>query len=137
MEDKWKAIDPVHPFKFQFYDDQLVKVNQWMDDLVAVIGFIAFLAIIIACLSLFGLAAFTAEQRTKEIGIRKVLGASVAGIVSLLSKNFVGTVALSFLLASPLAWYTMNQWLQDFDYRIDIAWWMFAVSGRERRTGSQ
>lgn len=82
-----------------------------------------------ANLGLFGLTAYTAEQRTKEIGIRKVLGASVASIVSLLSKDFLKLVFFAILIASPLAWYAMNRWLQDFAYKIDIEWWMFATAG--------
>src|SRR5690606_34317706 len=83
----------------------------------------------ISSFGLFGLITFTAAQRTKEIGIRKVLGASVAGIVGLLSKDFIRLVGLAFIIASPIAWYAMNQWLQDFAYRIDIEWWMFALAG--------
>jgi putative ABC transport system permease protein len=84
---------------------------------------------IIACLGLFGLAAFVTEQRTKEIGIRKVLGASVRGLVSLLSKDFLKLVAIAIVLAVPATWYFMQQWLQDFAYRIDLSWWIFAIAG--------
>ena len=87
------------------------------------------LAIVIACLGLFGLAAYAAEQRTKEIGIRKVLGADVSAIVAMLSKDFVKLVLLSIIIASPLAWYLMNKWLQDFAYRINIHWWVIAIAG--------
>ena len=80
-------------------------------------------------MGLFGLAAFTAEQRTKEIGIRKVLGASIGSIVTLLSKDFLKPVLIAILLASPLAYYAMHRWLQDFAYKIDIAWWVFALAG--------
>ena len=89
----------------------------------------AALAILIACLGLFGLAAFMAEQRTKEIGVRKVLGASVPSLIGLLSKDFLKLVLIAILIASPLAWYAMNQWLSDFAYKIDIEWWMFALAG--------
>ena len=82
-----------------------------------------------ACLGLFGLAMFTAEQRTREIGIRKVLGASVAGITQLLSKDFLKLVIIANLIAWPLAWWAMHHWLLDFEYRIDISWWIFAVAG--------
>ena len=87
------------------------------------------MAVFIACLGLFGLATFTAEQRTKEIGVRKVLGASVASVVALLSKDFLKLVGIAILIASPIAWYGMNRWLQDFAYKIDIEWWVFALAG--------
>ena len=87
------------------------------------------LAIIISCLGLFGLAAFTAERRTKEIGIRKVLGASVAGITTLLSKDFLQLVAISCLVAFPVAWWMMHNWLQNYKYRIEISWWIFLAAG--------
>ncbi len=83
----------------------------------------------IACLGLFGLATFTAEQRTKEIGVRKVLGASVASIVTLLSKDFLKLVLIAVGIASPLAWWAMTTWLKDFAYRIDLDWWVFAGAG--------
>ncbi|HXB06545.1 MAG TPA: FtsX-like permease family protein, partial [Puia sp.] len=86
------------------------------------------LTIFVACLGLFGLATFTAEQRTKEIGIRKVLGANTASVVTLLSRDFLRLVGLSFLIAAPIAWWAMNKWLQDFAYRITIDWWVFALT---------
>jgi putative ABC transport system permease protein len=89
----------------------------------------AALAIFTACLGLFGLASFTAEQRIKEIGIRKVLGATVSNVAMLMSRDFVKLVLVANLLAWPLAWYAMNRWLQDFAYRIDISWWVFALAG--------
>ncbi len=87
------------------------------------------IAIIISCLGLFGLATYTAQIMTKEIGIRKVLGASVAGIIALVSKDFLKLVLLAIVIASPIAWWTMNKWLQSFVYRIDISWWIFLASG--------
>lgn len=95
----------------------------------SLITYFGLLAVLISCLGLFGLATFTAEQRIKEIGVRKVLGASVGSIVSLLSKDFLKLVLIAIVITSPLAWYAMNQWLQAFAYRIDIAWWMFALAG--------
>ena len=95
----------------------------------AVFSAFALLAIFIACLGLFGLAAFMAEQRSKEIGIRKVLGASTAGIVGLLSKDFIQLVIIALLVAVPLAYYFLEQWLADFAYRIHIEWWIFALAG--------
>jgi putative ABC transport system permease protein len=87
------------------------------------------LAVLVACLGLFGLAAFAAEQRTKEIGIRKVLGASMSGLVGLLSKDFMKLVLIANIIAWPVAWYAMNKWLEEFAYRINIAWWIFALAG--------
>jgi putative ABC transport system permease protein len=87
------------------------------------------LAVFIACLGLFGLATYMAEQRTKEIGVRKVLGASVSGIVSMLSKDFLRLVFISFVIAVPVAWWAMHNWLQDFAYRITIGWWIFIAAG--------
>ena len=87
------------------------------------------LAIIVACLGLFGLVTFTAEQRRKEIGIRKVLGSSVNGIVILLAKDLVKLVLIAMLIATPIAWIAMNKWLQDFAYRINIGWWIFGIAG--------
>ena len=87
------------------------------------------MAILISCLGLFGLAAFSAEQRKKEIGVRKVLGASVSGVVALLSKDFLKLVGISILIATPVAWWAMNKWLQAFAYRVEISWWMFALAG--------
>jgi putative ABC transport system permease protein len=93
------------------------------------VGLLASLAILIACLGLFGLAAFIAEQRTKEIGIRKVLGSSAAGIIMLMSKDFLKLIAISFLIAVPVAWYAGSEWLTSFAFRTDITWWIFAVAG--------
>ena len=87
------------------------------------------LAILISALGLFGLATYAAEQRTKEIGVRKVLGASVTSIVNLLSRDFLKLVCFAILIASPIAWWSMNQWLQDFAYRINVEWWIFLLSG--------
>ena len=89
----------------------------------------AFLAIFISCLGLLGLTMFTAEQRTKEIGIRKVLGASMASLFNLLSKEILMMVVIALLIASPLAWFAMDNWLKDYAYRIDIAWWIFLIAG--------
>jgi putative ABC transport system permease protein len=128
LKQKWDAIDPKHPFNFTFLDDRLQ--NQYLTEvkLGRIIAVFAGLAIFIACLGLFGLASFTIEQRTKEIGIRKVLGASMSGIVAMLSKDFLKLVLLANLIAWPIAWYGMNQWLQDFEYRMPISWWIFALA---------
>ncbi len=122
-------FDPSHPFEYNFLDERLNDFYVADRKVGRLFGIAAGLAILIACLGLFGLASYTAAQRTKEIGIRKVLGASVAGILSLLSKDFVKLVVVANVIAWPVAWYAMNRWLQDFAYRINIGWWVFALAG--------
>ncbi|HEX9957125.1 MAG TPA: ABC transporter permease [Fibrella sp.] len=124
-----KKYNPAYPFDYQFADDSFEKQYKSETLIGKLANYFAILAIFIACLGLFGLAMFTAEQRTKEIGVRKVLGASVPSIVALLSKDFLRLVLISILIASPVAWYAMSQWLKDFVYRIEIEWWVFALAG--------
>ncbi len=129
LEQLTRQFNPTFPFSYHFLDkayEQLYTTEQQISSLINLFGM---LAIVISCLGLFALAAFTAEQRTKEIGVRKVLGASVGGIVTLLSKDFLKLVLIAIVLASPLAWWAMNRWLQDFAYKIDIEWWIFALAG--------
>src|SRR5213596_3611425 len=99
------------------------------DALARIFAAFASLAVIIGCLGLFGLAAYTAERRTKEVGIRKVLGASVTGLAGLLSKDFIKLVFISCLVAFPVAWWAMHNWLQNYQYRIEIDWWVFVIAG--------
>ena len=120
---------PGNPFEYYFADEKYNQQYQTEQQYGRLFTTAALLAILIACLGLFGLAAFTAEQRTKEIGVRKVLGASVVGIVALLSKDFLKLVLIAIVIASPIAWYAMNRWLQDFAYKITIEWWIFALAG--------
>ena len=120
LEQKWKSIDPVHPFKYQFFDEQLVNVNRWLGDIVYIIGFIAFLAIIIACLGLLGMAIYTTERRTREVAIRKVMGAADNGIVLLLSKQFLKLLLISITISAPLSYFINNLWLQTFPNRVDF-----------------
>jgi putative ABC transport system permease protein len=124
-----RKSNPAYPFEYHFVDDQFN--DRFASE--ALIGKLsrvfALLAIIISCLGLFGLAAYTAERRTREIGIRKVLGASVTSITNLLSKEFLQLVLLSALISFPLAWWAMHQWLQSYSYRISIQWWVFIVAG--------
>jgi ABC-type antimicrobial peptide transport system permease subunit len=118
-----------YPFEYKFVDDQFNQLflrELMMSKLASVF---ATLAIIISCLGLFGLAAYTAERRTKEIGIRKVLGASAAGLARLLSKDFLQLAAISNLVAFPIAWFAMSHWLQSYSYRIDVSWWVFIAAG--------
>ena len=125
----WQKDLPSVPFEYSFLDDDVQKQYETEIVLSQIINSFTLIAILISCLGLFGLAAFSAEQRNKEIGIRKVLGASVAGIVQLLSKDFLKLVVVSFIIATPIAWYGMNKWLQSFAYRIPLSWWMFALAG--------
>ena len=124
-----KKDNPAYPLEYKFVDDQFNKMfqNETLTSKVSTI--FAVLAIIISCLGLFGLATFTAERRIKEIGIRKVLGASVSGITSLLSKEFLQLVAIACLIAFPVARWIMHDWLLNYEYRIEIGWWIFFAAG--------
>ncbi|KAA0993175.1 ABC transporter permease [Dyadobacter aurulentus] len=129
LEKKWNAFKPDLPFTYSFLDDRFDETYKAEQKTAKILGLFAALTIFVACLGLFGLATFTAEQRTKEIGVRKVLGASVPGIVVLLSRDFMKLVGIAMLIAAPMAWWLMNKWLQDFAYKIDVAWWMFVAAG--------
>ncbi|SKB81433.1 FtsX-like permease family protein [Parapedobacter luteus] len=125
----WQRFFPDKVFDYSFLDEAYAA--QYRKDTVTMYLFSCFtaLAILIACLGLYGLVALMTARRTKEIGIRKVLGASVQGIVKLLSKDFVKLVLVAVVVASPIAWWAMDKWLENFAYRIDIEWWMFAAAG--------
>jgi hypothetical protein len=125
----WQDIYPGEAFSYQFYDQTIAQFYEQERKIVRIINLATAVAILISCLGLFGLAAFTAGQRTKEIGIRKVLGASVRSIVTLLSRDFLKLVCIALILATPLAWYAVQWWLQDFAYRIEPGWWMFGLAG--------
>ena len=129
IESKWKELVPSMPFSYRFLDDAFNNMYQAERRVGKIALSFAVLAIFIACLGLFGLATYIAEQRTKEIGVRKVLGASVSNIVSMLSKDFLKLVLISAIIAFPLAWWAMNKWLQDFAYRVNIGWWIFIAAG--------
>ena len=129
LEAAFQRTMPSSAFDYVFLDEHLNALYRSEQRMAKVAMVFAGLAIFIACLGLFALAAFAAERRTKEIGIRKVMGASVAGITGLLAKDFLKLVVVAIVIASPLAWWAMNQWLQDFAYRIDIQWWIFVVAG--------
>ena len=128
MRKAWKQLNNQYPFDYFFIDEQLNRFYKTDIRLMHVLSIFAALAIVIACMGLFGLSIYTAKQRTKEIGIRKVLGASVSGIAMLLSKDFLKLVIAASVLAFPLAWWAMNNWLQDFAYRIHIGAWIFAMA---------
>lgn len=129
VEKQWKTLVADEPLDYSFLEENFNATYRAEQKTARILGLFAGLTIFVACLGLFGLATFTAEQRTKEIGVRKVLGASVTSVVALLSKDFLKLVAIAIVIASPIAWYTMNAWLQDFAYKIDISWWVFALAG--------
>jgi putative ABC transport system permease protein len=126
---QWKKYDSRHPFDFAFLDSSLGEQYSSEEKLGVLFGVFCALAVFISCLGLFALAAFIAEHRTKEIGIRKTLGASVANVTTLLSKDFVMLVLAANVIAWPVAWYVMTRWLQNFAYRIEISWWVFVLAG--------
>ena len=129
IESVFKKLVPAAPFEYKFADQEYDAKFRTEERIGKLAGFFAVLAVLISCLGLFGLASFTAEQRTKEIGIRKVLGASVTALWGMLSKDFILLVAVASLIAVLLAWYSMNEWLQNYQYRTEVSWWIFALAG--------
>jgi putative ABC transport system permease protein len=129
IETIWRKDLPSEPFEYSFLDTEVQHQYQAEITFSNIINSFTLMAILISCLGLFGLSAFSAEQRKKEIGVRKVLGASVVGIVQLLSKDFIKLIGISILIATPIAWWAMNKWLQSFSYRVMLSWWMFALAG--------
>lgn len=128
MENIFKKYDPAAPFEYKFADEQYAAKFAIEQRIGKLAGFFAAFAIFISCLGLFGLASFVAEQRKKEIGIRKVLGATITGVWQLLSREFLVLVLIAILIASPIAWYIMHQWLENYDYRTQIVWWIFGAA---------
>jgi len=129
VESKWKTMSAGLPFSYRFLDDSFDDMYRNEQRIGKLAISFAILAIFVACLGLFGLATYMAEQRTKEIGIRKVLGASVGNVVNMLSKDFIILVLISSVFAFPIAWWAMHNWLEDFVYRINIGWWIFIAAG--------
>ena len=129
IQSNWKQFANSRPIEYSFLDDTFAKLYKSEANFQQIFVVLVILGILIACLGLFGLAAFTTEQRTKEIGIRKVLGASITGITAMLSKDFLKLVIISIIIATPVAWWAMHNWLQQYVYRIDISWTVFAVAG--------
>ncbi|MDP4264624.1 MAG: ABC transporter permease [Bacteroidota bacterium] len=129
IETAWKEVYPEDDFNYEFFDGSIARFYKKEQDTARLLDWSTGLAIFISCLGLLGLVIYTTTQRTKEIGVRKVLGASITQIVSLLSKDFILLVLFGFLIAAPLAWWAMNKWLEDFAYRTSLNWWIFAVSG--------
>ena len=125
----WQKNCPDVPFDYQFLDEHFEELYRSDSQISTIVGSLATLAIIISCLGLFGLASYSAERRIKEVGIRKVLGASLGNIVLMLSKNFLQYVLIAVIIAWPLAWIAIHKWLQDYAYRINISWWVFAMAG--------
>jgi putative ABC transport system permease protein len=128
LEREWKNFRAKRDFEYVFLDDTFSKLYASEARFQKLFISLVILGILIACLGLLGLATFSAQQRVKEIGVRKVLGASVPHVVALLSKDFLKLVLIALVLAVPIAWYLMNEWLKDFAYRVDIEWWIFIVA---------
>ena len=129
IEKTWAQHAQGIPFDFHFLDSVIEAQYQSEQNFRTIFSAMTGLSLVIACLGVFGLAAFTAEQRTKEIGVRKVLGASVSNVVALLSKDFVKLVLMANVIAWPIAYFAMNKWLQNFAYRVEIGIWVFALAG--------
>jgi putative ABC transport system permease protein len=129
LEKSFKTMPSRRSFTYELMSAKVDEQYTLLDNILKVTNYIAILTILIAALGMFGLISIFSKQRIKEIGIRKVLGASITGIVKLLSKDFLVMVGIAIIIASPIAWYIMNSWLQDFAYRINIDWWMFFTGG--------
>jgi ABC-type antimicrobial peptide transport system permease subunit len=125
----WQQTFPDYVYEYRFLDDKVDSFYKQESQLSQLYKIFAAIAIFLSCLGLYGLASFMAVQRIKEVGIRKVLGATAGNIVYLFSKEFILLIAIAFAIATPIAWYFMHQWLQDYAYRIDISWWLFAAGG--------
>jgi ABC-type antimicrobial peptide transport system permease subunit len=129
IEKKWYAFYPPESFSYKFYDESIEEMYKDERNLAKLINLATGISVFISCLGLFGLAVLTAYQRTKEIGIRKILGASVVGIIALLSKDYLRLVAVAIVIATPIAWWAADKWMQNFAYRITIHWWLFILAG--------
>jgi putative ABC transport system permease protein len=128
VQNTWHSLNASEPFDYSFLDKDFQENYDAENKLSAIVGDFTIIAILISCLGLFGLATFSAEQRIKEIGVRKVLGASVSSIVALLSTDFLKLVSIAIIIASPLAWFIMKKWLQSFAYRTHISWTVFLIT---------
>ena len=129
IQSTWKNVFPEYPINYQFLDDHFNELYRTDAQISRMVAIMSGLAILISCLGLFGLASFSAEKRTKEIGIRKILGASVRDVVVLLSRHFIGLVVIANLIAWPLAWWALHRWIQGYAYRVAISWWVFVLAG--------
>jgi len=129
LESEWRKFAPLHPFEYEFFDDSLNRQYAAESRLGQILMIFTGLAFFVSALGLFGLALFTTEQRKKEIGIRKVNGSEVTQIIRLLSFDFTKLVLIAFVIATPVAWYVMHRWLENYAYKTDISWWIFIVTG--------
>jgi putative ABC transport system permease protein len=129
IEDEWQSIEPALPFNYSFLDEKFNSQYQSEERIANISVAFSVVAILVACMGLFGLVTYAAERRVKEIGIRKVLGANITQILALLSKEFMGLVVLAIMVACPIAYWIMSQWLQDFVYRVSISWLDFVLAG--------
>ena len=129
IKNTWKTFEPQVPLQYSYLEADYNTLFESEIRMGKIFSFFTGLALLIACLGLFGLAVFITEQRTKEIGIRKVLGATTAGLVKLLSMDFLKLVLVAFGIATPLAWYGLQRWLENFAHRTDLQWWVFALAG--------
>ncbi len=125
----WNIYETAFPFEYTFLEDDYDNLYRTDQQTGLLFTVFAAIAILISCLGLFGLATYTAQIKTKEIGIRKVLGASVAGITRLLAREFLILILIAFVIATPIAWFSMSRWLQNYSYRITITWWIFLATG--------
>jgi putative ABC transport system permease protein len=129
LKETWKNLLPGYPLKYQFYDQWFDSMYRSEERFAKTIGFFAILAIVISCIGILGLAIFSSERRIKEIGIRKVNGARISEVLIMLNRDFVKWVVIAFVIATPLAWYAMNKWLENFAYKTELSWWIFALAG--------
>jgi len=129
VRETWQKILPGFPFKYQFYDEWFDSMYRSEERFAKTIGLFAVLAIVISCIGILGLAIFSSDRRTKEIGIRKVNGATVSEVVTMLNKDFVKWVVIAFIVAVPVSWYAMNKWLESFAYKTSLSWWIFVLAG--------
>jgi putative ABC transport system permease protein len=129
IEKAWSATYPDYLFKYTFFDQTLSSFYEKEEKLFSLFRILTGIAIFIGCLGLYGVVAFMAESRTKEMGIRKAIGASAMNIFGLFSIDFVKLVIIALVIASPIAWYVMNEWQQDFTYKVEVSWWLYVIAG--------
>jgi putative ABC transport system permease protein len=129
INDEWKKILPGYPFKYQFYDEWFDSMYRSEEYFAKTISLFAILAVVISCIGILGLAIFSSERRTKEIGIRKINGATITDILKMLNKDFILLVSVAYIIAIPVSWYSMNKWLLTFAYKTELSWWIFALAG--------